>query len=276
MKELNRFRQFLNEDQMKNLAKLLRDEADQPDNKVGRDIMLKYAAQAEKTDVKDIKSLLGKLEDELIAKHPDTFSGEDDIVGSFLSTSKNYTVQENELHEGTWALGSVAEMVKVMAKLEQIRKMGAAKGSIELENIDTALYNVFGDDEFSDAIDAAKGTDDDDRFNNFIGDAQARAKELMDGEVKYRKERGETGMEFKPRFGLEENDAVLDEMIGSMGVFKEIDMMIGSIKDQMNPDDAFDSLVSEFEAISGGTKLLHRALKNISLDNNLMEEKDEE
>ena len=276
MKELNRFRQFLNEDQMKNLAKLLRDEADQPDNKVGKDIMLKYAAQAEKTDVKDIKSLLGKLEDELIAKHPDTFSGEDDIVGSFLSTSKNYTVQENELHEGTWALGSVAEMLKVMAKLEQIRKMGAAKGSIELENIDTALYNVFGDDEFSDAIDAAKGTDDDDRFNNFIGDAQARAKELMDGEVKYRKERGETGMEFKPRFGLEENDAVLDEMIGSMGVFKEIDMMIGSIKDQMNPDDAFDSLVSEFEAISGGTKLLHRALKNISLDNNLMEEKDEE
>ena len=276
MKELNRFRQFLNEDQMKNLAKLLRDEADQPDNKVGKDIMLKYAAQAEKTDVKDIKSLLGKLEDELIAKHPDTFSGEDDIVGSFLSTSKNYTVQENELHEGTWALGSVAEMVKVMAKLEQIRKMGAAKGSIELENIDTALYNVFGDDEFSDAIDAAKGTDDDDRFNNFIGDAQARAKELMDGEVKYRKERGETGMEFKPRFGLEENDAVLDEVSESIGIFKEIDMMIGSIKDQMDPDEAFDSLVSEFEATSGGPKLLRRALKNIALDNNLMEEKDEE
>ena len=281
MKELNRFRQFLNEDQMKNLAKLLRDEADQPDNKVGKSIFLKYAAQAEKTDVKDIKSLLGKLEDELIAKHPDTFSGEDDIVGSFLSTSKNYTVQENDLHEGTWALGSVAEMVKVMGKLEQIRKMGAAKGSIELENMDTALYNVFGDDEFSDAIDAAKGTDDDDRFNNFIGDAQARAKELLDSEVEYRKERGETGMEFKPRFGLEENDAVLDEILGeekeevneAPAVFAEIDQMIGSIKDQMDPDDAFDSLVSEFEAISGGTRLLHQALKNITLDNNLMEKK---
>ena len=38
MKELNRFREFLNEDQMKNLAKLLRDEADQPDNKVGKSI----------------------------------------------------------------------------------------------------------------------------------------------------------------------------------------------------------------------------------------------
>ena len=68
----------------------------------------------------------------------------------------------------------------------------------------------------------------------------------------------------------------IDEVSESMGIFKEIDAMIGSIKDQMNPDDAFDSLVSEFEAISGGTKLLHRALKNISLDNNLMEEKDEE
>ena len=108
-------------------------------------------------------------------------------------------LQENEIHEGTWALGSVAEMAKVLGKLEQIRKMGAAKGSIELENMDTALYNVFGDDGFHDAIDAAKGTDDDDRFNNFISDAQARAKELYEDEVEYRKERGETGMEFKPR-----------------------------------------------------------------------------
>ena len=98
MKELIRFRQFLaegfvNENQMKNLAQLLRDEADQPDNKVGKDIMLKYAAQAEKTDVKNIRALLQKLEDELIGKHPDTFSGEDDIVGSFLSTSKNYLAE---------------------------------------------------------------------------------------------------------------------------------------------------------------------------------------
>ena len=172
------------------------------------------------------------------------------------------------LNEGTWSLGTVAEMVKVMGKLNQIRRMGAARGGLELEDLDTALYNVFGDDSFSDAIDAAKGTDDDDRFNNFIGDAQARAKELLDSEVEYRKERGETGMEFKPRFGLEENDDALDEVIEE-NIFKEIDEMVGRIKEQMDPDDAFDSLVSEFEAISGGTKLLHRALLNISLDNNL-------
>ena len=173
------------------------------------------------------------------------------------------------LNEGTWSLGTVAEMVKVMGKLEQIRKMGAAKGGVELENIDTALYNVFGDDSFSDAIDAAKGTDDDDRFNNFIGDAQARAKELYMGELKDAQEQGETGFEQAPRFGLEENDAALEEVSESMGIFKEIDEMVGRIKEQMDPDDAFDSLVSEFEAISGGTKLLHRALLNISLDNNL-------
>lgn len=249
-------------------------------------------------------------------------------------------IQENELHEGTWSLGTVAEMVKVMGKLSQISKMGAAKGGVELENLDRALYNVFGDDSFHDAIDNAKGTDDDDRFNNFIGDAEARAKELYRDELRDVKSQGETGFEQAPRFGLEEgeeleendavldevvdesfigdlatrirkrraakkekerftkgldmkrggapeidpeftkgleeNDAVLDEVSESMGIFKEIDMMVGNIKDQMNPDDAFDSLVSEFEAISGGTKLLHKALKNISLDNNLEEGKDDE
>ena len=49
----------------------------------------------------------------------------------------------------------------------------------------------------SDAIDAAKGTDDDDRFNNFISDAQARAKELYKDELRDAKEQGETGFEFK-------------------------------------------------------------------------------
>ena len=175
---------------------------------------------------------------------------------------------DEPIEEGTWSLGTVGEMVKVMGKLSQIRKMGAAKGSVELENLDRALYNVFGDDEFQDAIDAAKGTDDDDRFNNFIGDAEARAKELYRDELRDAKEQGETGFEQAPRFGLEENDKALEEVIKE-NIFKEIDEMVGRIKEQMDPDDAFDSLVSEFEAISGGTKLLHRALMNISLDNNL-------
>ena len=281
MKELNRFRQFLNEDQMKNLAKLLRDEADQPDNKVGKSIFLKYAAQAEKTDVKDIKSLLGKLEDELIDKHPDRFSGDDDIVGSFLSVSKNYTVQENELHEGTWSLGTLDSMKDIMKGLANIRDkadlamdpnnkgkgfVDGFKMALNNEAFDARMYRVFGDDSFHDYIAAAKREAEVGNFDgakNALGDALARAAELFDYQYKYENENLEEGEE------LEENDKVLDEMAGSMGIFKEIDMMVGSIKDQMNPDDAFDSLVSEFEAISGGTKLLYRALKNISLDNNL-------
>jgi hypothetical protein len=149
------------------------------------------------------------------------------------------------------------------------------------------MYNVFGDDGFHDYLGAAKDAveaGDMDRAKNALGDALGRAMELYKDEEAYRKDSGETGFEFKPRFGLEENDAVLDEIIGeekeevneAPAVFAEIDQMVGAIKDQMDPDDAFDSLVSEFEAISGGTRLLHQALKNITLDNNLMEKKDEE
>ena len=173
------------------------------------------------------------------------------------------------LNEGTWSLGSVAEMVKVMGKLNQIRRMGAARGGLELEDLDTVLYNVFGDDEFSDAIDAAKGTDDDDRFNNFIGDAQARAKELYIDELKDAKEQGETGFEFKPRFGLEENDAALDEVIEEGTIFDEIDDMLSRTAIHMRADDFVDELVQEFEVISGGTKILHQALKNIVAANNI-------
>lgn len=192
------------------------------------------------------------------------------------------TEGKEEIKEGTWSLGSVAEMLKVMVKLEQIRKMGAVKGSIELENLDRALYNVFGDDSFYDAIDAAKDTDDDDQFNNFIGDAQARARELYKDEVEYRKERGETGMEFKPRFGLEENDAVLDEIIGEekeevneATIFDEIDEMIETLATHMSAGDVLEELMSELQIV-GGTKALHSALKNIMIDADLMEAKNEE
>lgn len=117
------------------------------------------------------------------------------------------------LREGTWALGSVAEMALALGELEKIRKMGRMKGSVEINKRDDMFYNVFGDDSFHDALDAAKMATDDDTYNNMIGDAQARGIELYNDEIAYRKERGETGTEFKPRFGLEENDKVLDEII---------------------------------------------------------------
>ena len=199
MKELQRFRQFLNEDQMKNLAKLLRDEADQPDNKVGKDIMLKYAAQAEKTDVKDIKSLLGKLEDELIAKHPDTFSGEDDIVGSFLSVSKNYIGEGMSLQEGTWSVGSPQSRDKLAQMLQNVQiKNDSVEGMLQaLEIAKDYAYKVAGDDNVFDYLDAAtaelkKGEEgfDPDHLSDHITDAILAVSKLQ------------------------ENDSVLDEIIG--------------------------------------------------------------
>ena len=63
------------------IAQALRDEATQPDSAVAKDIFLKYADAVENPTM----SLLKMMENELISKHPDTFSGEDDIVGSFMS-----------------------------------------------------------------------------------------------------------------------------------------------------------------------------------------------
>ena len=246
-------------------------------------------------------------------------------------------LQENELHEGTWSLGSVDQMETVLTGLANIRDKAdlamdpnnKGKGFVDgfkmalgNEAFDARMYRVFGDDSFHDYIAMARREAEVGNFDgakNALGDALARGEELLkyqqdyendrfeEGQVeeglgdklmakfrnkraaKKEKERFTKGLDMKdfrgkgpvdiePEFtaGLEENDEVLDEVSESIGIFKDIDAMIGSIKDQMNPDDAFDSLVSEFEAISGGTKLLHRALKNISLDNNLMEEKDEE
>jgi len=67
------------------LAQNLRDEAEHPDSKVGAAIFNKYAKKIENADKADYKKIIKAMESELISKHPDTFSGEDDIPGSFLS-----------------------------------------------------------------------------------------------------------------------------------------------------------------------------------------------
>jgi len=261
MKELNNFRKFIAEGQLnenvspKALMKVYQDEIENVKQNEQEDEIPAYEAGIEmlKQGVHP-----EKVNDE-VGNMLVQITGEYGDPTVFMDLARK--LSEEQIHEGTWALGSVAEMVKVLGKLEQIRKMGAAKGSIELENLDTILYNVFGDDSFSDAIDAAKGTDDDDRFNNFMGDAQTRALELYRDEVRDAKEQGETGFEFKPRFGLEEdvedalpgeegydsdalalkgiglghakleeNDAILDEIIGEeKEEVKEIDLA-GSVE----------------------------------------------
>jgi len=261
MKELNDFRKFLNED-------------------LNEGIMDKF--KKELGDVVKAYKEFEKKMDNMRDKNPDS-GGVFSALTGVQPTPRNAKVkeeQEGELHEGTWALGSVAEMVKVMGKLEQIRKMGAAKGGIELENIDTALYYVFGDDSFQDAIDAAKETDDDDRFNNFMSDAQARAKELYKDELRDAKEQGETGFEFKPRFGLEENDKVLDEVIEEATIFDRIDANLDIIANQVDAAKALEYIIAELQAISGGTKALDIALKRViedlGLTGSVREEKEDE
>ena len=80
------------------LAQNLRDEAEHPDSKIGASIFNKYAKKIENADKEDYKKIIKAMESELISKHPDTFSGEDDIPGSFLSESTvadDYIVDQN-------------------------------------------------------------------------------------------------------------------------------------------------------------------------------------
>ena len=155
-------------------------------------------------------------------------------------------LQENELHEGTWSLGTLDSMKDVMQGLANIRDkadlamdpnnkgkgfVDGFKIALNNEAFNNRMYRVFGDDEFHDALDGAKreaNVGDFDRAKNKINDALARAAELFDAQYKYENENLEEGEE------LEENDKALDEMAGSMGIFKEIDAMVGSIKDQMS------------------------------------------
>ena len=320
MKELNTFRQFISEEKDKKVSEdkieaAIKATLEKEGGAAGIDPLKKAVKDLDVDTDFDIEKFLKKMSN--VEKHKN---------GDYILTplKENDAVLDEVIEEGTWDLGSVAEMEKVLGKLNQIRRMGAARGSVELEDLDNALYRVFGDDAFHDAIDAAKGTDDDDRFNNFMGDAQSRALELYKGELRDAQERGETGREFKPRFGLEENDsvldeivdesfigdlatrirkrkaakkekerftkgldmkrggapeidseftkgleendAVLDEVIEEGNIFNRIDQMMDTIADQMSPDDAFKALAAEFQVVSGGTMMLERALRRMIED----------
>jgi len=188
-----------------------------------------------------------------------------------LNTFRNF-LQENEIHEGTWGYGSKDSMIKTLAQLDKIRQMGGVKGSLELDKLDSMLYRIFGDDEFHDAIDRAKdNATDDDSFANAIGDAQARGVEMLKSihrneelQDRINKIAGvEEGEELK------ENDSVLDEVIEEGTIFDEIDNNMKLIAVHMSAADALEDIVAEFQAISGGTKLLAQVLRNVVADNNL-------
>ena len=76
--------------------------------------------------------------------------------------------------------------------------------------------------------------------------------------------------EIDPEFtkGLEENDAVLDEVIEET-VFDDIDNNMKLIAVHMDAAEALEAIVAEFQAISGGTKMVDKVLKSIVQDYNL-------
>ena len=126
------------------------------------------------------------------------------------------------LNEGTWGYGSKNQMLKALDKLNKIGQMGGVKGSVELSKIDDMLYNVFGNDDFHDSIDQAKDNAiDDDRFANYIGDAQAKGMKMLNDIYSDKGANAFTKAADNPDVvgrdmmeDLSENDKALDEIIG--------------------------------------------------------------
>ena len=113
------------------LAQKLRDEAKHPDSKVGAAILNKYAEKVEKANKEDYVKLLKDMESELISKHPDTFSGEDDIPGSFLF--------EDKLNEQLDLSSREYSAKKLFALIARDLKFSSRVQDNEMLNADEAL-----------------------------------------------------------------------------------------------------------------------------------------
>ena len=213
------------------------------------------------------------------------------------------TEGKEEIKEGTWSLGSAQNMEAALTQLQgMMREDNPAAWMQAFEDLDSILYRVFGDDNFHDALGASKTAVEDgdiDRAKNALSDAIGIAQKLLAFQVKQNAENleeenvedtltGEEGYDSDAlalkgvglgHAKLEENDAVLDEILDeekkevneNMQMFREIDDMLSRTAIHMNASDFVDELVQEFEAISGGPKKLHQALKNIVLNNNIPE-----
>ena len=183
---------------------------------------------------------------------------------------------KGKIKEGTWSLGSAQNMEAALTQLQgMMREDNPAAWMQAFEDLDSILYRVFGDDSFHDYLDASKAAveaGDIDRAKNALSDAIGIAQKLLAFQVKQNAE------------NLEENDAVLDEIIGeekeevneSMQMYKEIDDMLHRTAVHMKADEFVDELIQEFEAIAGGPKVLHMALKNIVANNGIPETNYEE
>jgi len=189
------------------------------------------------------------------------------------SAAAKLGMKPSHIKEGTWSYGSENQMIKALEEMKAMMMHSDPRQfKAGIDAMDNALYRIFGSDDFHDYLGnaqdfAAKG--DLDRAKNALIDAMAVGEKMI---------KDIHGMEDD----LEENDKALDEIIGEEkvevkeGLFDEIDMMVEKLAVHMSAEETLRDLMGEFEATSGGPKILHKALKNIMADSGLMEEKDEE
>jgi len=178
MKELIRFRKFLNEN--KEIA------ADYADRILG-------AGDAEFVDPIGLIDFYASNLDDL----PEPMKA--DLFMANIDDIKAMVMKEGKIHEGTWGLGSPEQINDIIDGLQAIIKMAddamtkrnaagrgfidGLKNQLKAEGWNRRLYNIVGDDSFHDAYDGAKRAaelNDFDRVKNKLGDAIARAEELRD------------------------------------------------------------------------------------------------
>ena len=184
-------------------------------------------------------------------------------------------LQENEVHEGTWSVGSPASRDKLAQMLQNVQtKNDSVEGMLQaLEIAKDYAYKVAGDDNVFDYLDAAtaeleKGEEgfDPDHLSDHITDAILAVTRLQENDSVLdeiiNEEDEDDGEAVDSDYDLEEN-------VNEGTVFDEIDKNMKLIAVHMDAFEALEDIVAEFQVVSGGTKILAQVLRNIVRDNNL-------
>ena len=289
MKELNTFRQFLTEAKDEKVSEdkieaAIKATLEKEGGAAGIDPLKKAVKDLDVDTDFDIEKFLKKMSN--VEKHKngdyiltplkegaygdgskDPFDSGEEAEGD-----NQEDIEESSLKEGTWSYGSENDMMKALEEMNAMMMHSDPRQfKAGIDAMDNALYRIFGSDDFHDYLGnaqdfAAEG--DLDRAKNALTDAMGIGEKMI---------KDIHGMEGD----LEENDKALDEIIGEEkeeikeGLFDEIDMMMDKLAVHMSAEETLRDLMGEFEAISGGPKVLHMALKNLMMGAGLMEEKDE-
>lgn len=105
---------------------------------------------------------------------------------------RQYIIEEasvnEEIHEGVWGYGSPQKMKMYIDKLKDIFVMDDVQEiNKEITRINSALFNIFGSDDFHDTYDRAKANlkkGDLDRFKNDLSDLIVKAREIHADQLK--------------------------------------------------------------------------------------------